>query len=1334
MRILEGVEIEGDLSVQDDIFLGLPDSAAAIKELTAQGSSANIGIDFIPKGTGILRVPTGYEANIGSETRAIVNKAYTDSKIAGLALDTTITAPGAGDDGKAITWDNTNLRYKLTAVAAALVSGQGITVSSPNINLGGVVTGADVDVNVTSAHSIYVRANNGANPAGFRAQAVGSGDNQAIMYGGGASILVKATDITVTANITGAMKYAADYSANFNTRSMPDVDWITKHLGQKNLAATAQNPGGPQDGHLIRWNNVAGEYELVAGGSAMAIGNSVGGGSPKSVLFVNASGALAQDNANFAWDYTNIGLGIGLNSPTAYLHLRAGTTTRSAFKFTTGSQLTTIAGGVQNGAWEYDGTHVYFIIGSTRYQIDQQAGGGGGHVIENNGTPLTARANLNFRNGLSAADNNPDTDAKLGGTLIENTSITGTGFTLKGVWDLAVDTAPAFGEGWWLANTAAAAVNDQRYSPSITWEGQGWKTAATAGSRTVKFSAFVMPIQDVTEPRGVWGLQASIGTGPGIGTFPFAIETWYNTSLANTLSVLHVGNGAWGAGTTGGGIRIFTDELAGVYIGHDAGNPNGFTSSTQDNVAVGALALNAVTSGWANVAIGANTGRAITTGIHNTLVGEDAGNHLIGQTGNTLIGAFHVDSTFDLGNYNVAVGYQGFFNASAGADQNIAIGYQAGQNQNSGDQNIYIGSGTQVNSGSASGQLSIQNVIYGVGNTAVGSNVGTGSIGIGVRNPSARFHVTQDAKSSGWQPAFMVTPGAHTSMTAATEFVSNDFAGASQQWAAGTVATQRFNYFRSFTLTGAAATATFTHALTAQFDAPVASTNAAITNAWGIGTQKIRVTGLGTGTGTLALFEDSANAARFTLQDVGVATFNSVAGGSTNRFVVQIAGATALNVSSTGDTTFGGGNDLHIGRGTTALAYTLTSTNEVFLFQNDEDIDQYGYYFRFDGTQTATSGSTREYFVMDTNTLTYASGTVAAVAFGVKGTVNQQGTGPITWIQGKPTITDLDGSLIGFDWDPVTPSNIAGTHLAWRNTSGNILVGGTTLTAGDVLVDLQSTSRAIVITRFAGDVATPVNGMIHYNSTSDTFRFRQNGAWVGLGGGGGSPGGAVNELQENDGAGGFAGTKVFSNANGDLTFGDSGLSGAVRTLLAAGSAADVGIDITPKGAGSIKIAFGTGYLDLVHSASGNEILIQPNSQSIVGLKTNSGGVFMKIQAAAGVASDTFGEDLKLGAGDAYNVGNTDGGHTYLYAGIKNGSGKDGNIGLHSSSVSNWQSMEKGIFINAVTTMPTGNPTGGIFEYVDGSDDHIKKFHSPSGVVRRVWSEDEIDARIMSFIP
>jgi len=65
-------------------------------------------------------------------------------------------------------------------------------------------------------------------------------------------------------------------------------------------------------------------------------------------------------------------IGIGIDNPVALLHLAAGTATANTapIKLNTGTALTT----PEDGAIEYHGSHIYFTIGSTRYQLDQQAG------------------------------------------------------------------------------------------------------------------------------------------------------------------------------------------------------------------------------------------------------------------------------------------------------------------------------------------------------------------------------------------------------------------------------------------------------------------------------------------------------------------------------------------------------------------------------------------------------------------------------------------------------------------------------------------------------------------------------------------------------------------------------------------------------------------------------------------------------------------------------------------------------------------------------------------------------------------------------------------------
>lgn len=64
-----------------------------------------------------------------------------------------------------------------------------------------------------------------------------------------------------------------------------------------------------------------------------------------------------------------------------------------------------------------------------------------------------------------------------------------------------------------LRNTTAAAAGAQQYSPRSVWEGQGWKTNATAASQAVAFMAETRPVQGAANPTGTWALAASINGG-----------------------------------------------------------------------------------------------------------------------------------------------------------------------------------------------------------------------------------------------------------------------------------------------------------------------------------------------------------------------------------------------------------------------------------------------------------------------------------------------------------------------------------------------------------------------------------------------------------------------------------------------------------------------------------------------------------------------------------------------------------------------------------------------------------------------------------------------------
>lgn len=115
-------------------------------------------------------------------------------------------------------------------------------------------------------------------------------------------------------------------------------------------------------------------------------------------------GLYDHTNSAYRWRVTSAtlllnestgGVAIGRSSATAKLHLPAGTATANTapLKLTTGTALTT----PEDGALEYHSSHLYFTIGSTRYQLDQQGGTSGTY------TPtITNTANLDTTTSLGA--------------------------------------------------------------------------------------------------------------------------------------------------------------------------------------------------------------------------------------------------------------------------------------------------------------------------------------------------------------------------------------------------------------------------------------------------------------------------------------------------------------------------------------------------------------------------------------------------------------------------------------------------------------------------------------------------------------------------------------------------------------------------------------------------------------------------------------------------------------------------------------------------------------------------------------------------------------------
>src|SRR3989344_5359018 len=136
------------------------------------------------------------------------------------------------------------------------------------------------------------------------------------------------------------------------------------------------------------------------------------------------------------------------------------------------------------------------------------------------------------------------------------------------------------------------------------------------------------------------------------------------------------------------------------------------------------------------------------SGTYNDLIGYQSGFYLQ-STSSVAIGgeSLHGNSAFAAIN-NVAVGFEAGYNAETGADNNIFIGYQSAMNVTSGANNIVIGYAVNIASTTGSNQLNIGNLIFGTDIDGLGSSISTGNIGIGTTTPSEKLTVDGTIQST----------------------------------------------------------------------------------------------------------------------------------------------------------------------------------------------------------------------------------------------------------------------------------------------------------------------------------------------------------------------------------------------------------------------------------------------------------------------------------------------------------------------------------------------------------------------------------------------------------
>lgn len=153
------------------------------------------------------------------------------------------------------------------------------------------------------------------------------------------------------------------------------------------------------------------------------------------------------------------------------------------------------------------------------------------------------------------------------------------------------------------------------------------------------------------------------------------------------------------------------------------GGGGSYSSSGTDNLAIGRGAMTSITSGNSSIAIGANALHTATNPTDSTAVGAGA---LFAATGATF--------------FNTAFGVNALNNLTIGST-NVGLGAYAGYSQTTLNQGVFVGAYADNDAAVSDGAMSIQNIIFGIGNSAQGPSISTGRIGIGRKLPQFKLDI-----------------------------------------------------------------------------------------------------------------------------------------------------------------------------------------------------------------------------------------------------------------------------------------------------------------------------------------------------------------------------------------------------------------------------------------------------------------------------------------------------------------------------------------------------------------------------------------------------------------
>jgi len=701
--------------------------------------------------------------------------------------------------------------------------------------------------------------------------------------------------------------------------------------------------------------------------------------------------------------------------------------------------------------------------------------------------------------------------------------------------------------------------------------------------------------------------KANGGTATGTNTFAFGTNPWIITSSVST-----------GTGATAGIQQVFNSLTTG----------NGLDVSSSS-----------LTTG--NIAEFINTSTANNNGSILRLTGSGA-NANSGRTSNGLI--------ISVTNTGTSSENDALVLTASGASTNYALRFTGNiTGTSTGGTTYSLTSNTHNINVAGIGGNHTQSIASGAVYQALNTSV----------TVFRSFNITQNALSSSWVSVLTVTPGAHTAMTAGTEFKTAVFTGSTQTWAAGaaTLTNQRYNHFLGQTVNAGAGN-TFTNTYNVYVDAP--------TN----------------GSGTTP-----------NLYSIGAAGISHFIGG------VRLTSSSTAGYVWTASDTSGNGAWAASGSGITNSA----AANEMMKSDGTDAVSSGIYSLSSGNLQLGSAAAANVNLTISTDSSTNGNLVLDPKGLIVTGSGKSINATPSIIIY-LPTTTYLGiASLSGAERE--IASDGSATDVSMRFTTkgaGTYNFSGTSSQAATLRL-FEDTDDGTNYTSFkVGTQAGNIDYTLPTSNAAGVLTNNGSGVLSWAAGSGITNGAAANELMKSDGANAVA-SGVFSTSAGSIVLGSASIASAQRTITVLGSGAAESLGLFSRGTGST-ISLGnstTTFTAYIAGGSSSDMSLAVTSTDHTIRGGNEGSSFI----ISGIGSGTTGvssANLRLITAAA-STGNANSGNIYLDLGAKAGSGTVGNIGLFTTSGS-FGSGEKVMFINNATTPSTSAPTNGIILHAKDSSD------------------------------